>query len=211
VCGLWRAFLQLFFRLLYNECAWSYDAVAHLVSLGEWRAWGRTTLAHLDGERVLELGHGPGHLLVTMAQRGWVPVGLDLSRHMGRQARRRIQRVGLSVPLLRARAQSLPLRTASLDSIVATFPTEFIIDPRTLQEVTRALRPGGHLVVAVGACFEGAGVMARFLRGLYRLTGQDEPRPETFKPWIEEMGLSPRDLRERVGRTSVMLVVAEKG
>jgi ubiquinone/menaquinone biosynthesis C-methylase UbiE len=211
VCGLWRAFLRLFFRLLYNQLAWSYDVVAWLVSLGDWKAWGRTTLAHLCGERVLDLGHGPGHLLVAMAERGLAPVGLDLSPHMGRQAQRRMRRAELTVPLLRARAQALPFPTASLDSVVATFPTEFIVDPRTLREVTRALRPGGRLIVAVWVRFEGTGLMARFLRGLYRATGQNEPAPDAFKPWLKEMGLSPRVVWERVGRTAVMLVVAERG
>jgi ubiquinone/menaquinone biosynthesis C-methylase UbiE len=211
VCGLWRASLRLFFRLLYNELAWSYDVVAWLVSLGQWKAWGRTTLAHLCGERVLELGHGPGYLLLAMAERGLAPVGLDRSPHMGRQAQRRVRCAGLTVPLLRARAQALPFRTASLDSIVATFPTEFIVDPRTMREVSRTLRPDGRLVVAVWTYFEGAGLMARFLRGLYHVTGQNEPAPDAFKPWLEDMGLSPRVVWERVERTAVMLVVAEKG
>jgi SAM-dependent methyltransferase len=211
VCGLRHAFLRLFFRLLYNDFAWIYDAVAWLVSLGEWKAWGRTTLAHLCGKQVLELGHGPGHLLVAMAERGLVPMGLDLSPHMGRQAQQRIRRTGLTIPLVRARAQALPFRSASLDSVVATFPTEFIVDPRTLREVTRAIRPGGRLVVAVWIRFEGTGFRARFLRGLYRVTGQNQPSPDALKPSLEEMSLSSHVVWERVRRTGVMLVVAEQG
>jgi ubiquinone/menaquinone biosynthesis C-methylase UbiE len=210
VCRLWYAFLRLFFQLLYNECAWSYDGVAWLVSLGQWRAWGRTTVAHLHGERVLELGHGPGHLLVAMAEHGLAPLGLDLSPHMGRRAQRRVRRRGLAIPLLRARAQALPFQSGSLDSVVATFPTEFVVDPRTLLEVTRALRPDGRLVVAVWARFEGAGLAARFLRGLYRVTGQNEPAPDLFQPYLEGLGLSPRVVWEQVGRTTVMLVVGKK-
>jgi hypothetical protein len=53
--------------------------------------------------------------------------------------------------------------------------------------------------------------MARFLRGLYRVTGQNEPALDAFKPWLEEIGLSPHVLWEQVGSTSVMLVVGEKG
>ncbi|NIV35557.1 MAG: class I SAM-dependent methyltransferase, partial [Anaerolineae bacterium] len=41
---LWRASLRLFFRLLYNQCAWVYDLVAWVVSLGQWNAWGRTAI-----------------------------------------------------------------------------------------------------------------------------------------------------------------------
>jgi ubiquinone/menaquinone biosynthesis C-methylase UbiE len=211
VFGLWRALLRLFFRLLYNEFAWSYDVVAWLVSFGQWKAWGRTALAHLRGERVLELGHGPGHLVMAMAEHGWAPVGLDLSPYMGCQAQRRIRRADLTTPLLRARAQELPFRTASLDTVVATFPTEFIVDPRTLREVARTLKPGGRLVVAAWVRFEGAGLMARFLRGLYHVTGQSEPVPDLFEPRLEELGLSPGVMWERVGRTVVMLILAERG
>jgi len=39
---LWWAFLRLFFRLLYNEFACTYDLVAWVASLGQWNAWGRT-------------------------------------------------------------------------------------------------------------------------------------------------------------------------
>ncbi|MGD1994820.1 MAG: hypothetical protein PVI59_16625, partial [Anaerolineae bacterium] len=61
---LWWAFVRVFFRLLYNQCAWTYDLVAWVVSLGQWNAWGRTAMPHLSGGRVLELAHGAGHLLV---------------------------------------------------------------------------------------------------------------------------------------------------
>ena len=101
---VWRAFLRTFFRLLYNEFAWSYDLVAWLVSRGQWRAWGRTSLSHLRGKRVLELGHGPGHLLVEMAERGFAAVGLDRSSSMGRQAKTHVRGSRVAVPLVRARA-----------------------------------------------------------------------------------------------------------
>jgi len=206
----WLNFLRLFFRLLYNEFAWSYDLVAWLVSLGRWKAWGRTALHHCRGTQVLELGHGPGHLLVTLRKRGYDPVGVDLSVNMGRRARRRLDSAGLSVPLVRARAQTLPFRDEYFDTVVATFPTEFVIDHRTLREVTRTLRADGRLVVALGARFEGEGLIASFLTWLYRVTGQAAPCPSAFEPSLREVGLSPRAVCERVGQTTILLVVAEK-
>ena len=184
--------------------------VAWLVSLGHWKAWGRTTIDHLRGERILELGHGPGHLLTALERQGLNPVGLDLSPQMGRQAQRRLRKSGLSVPLVRARAQSLPFHERCFDTVVATFPTGYIVDPRTLEEVTRTVRPGGRLVVALGAGFEGEGVVASFLTWLYRVTGQSERSPDTFIHWLEEAGLSARLVREQVEQTTVLLTVAEK-
>lgn len=206
----WLNFLRLFFRLLYNEFAWGYDLVAWLVSLGHWKAWGRTALHHVSGTQILELGHGPGYLLVALQRRGYDPVGLDLSVNMGRQARRRLDRASRSVPLVRAQAQALPFRDECFDTVVATFPTRFIMDLGTLREVTRTLGAKGRLVVALGTRFEGKGLIASFLSWLYRVTGQAEPSPSAFEPWLEEMGLSPRIVRERVRQTTVLLIVAEK-
>jgi len=207
---LWWAFLRLFFRLLYNEFAWTYDLVAWVVSLGQWKAWGCTATGYLRGERVLELAHGPGHLLVTMAERGLAPVGLDLSPHMGYLARRRLRRVGLFVPLVRARAQTLTFRDRCFDSAVVTFPTEFILDPATLREMARVLRPGGRLVVVAWARLSGHDPLSRFIGWLYQVTGQGEPLPCGSESVLVGAGFVPRIVWERVGCSEVMLVVAEK-
>lgn len=214
----WWAFIRLFFRLLYNECAWTYDLVAWTVSLGQWTAWGRTAIPHLQGERVLELAHGPGHLLVAMAERGLAPVGFDLSQHMGRLARLRLRRAKLAVrpgsrqavPLVQARAQVLPFDDGCMDSVVATFPTEFILDPATLREVARVLRPGGRLVVVAWARLGGRDPLSRFIGWLYRVTGQGEPPPGMGEAALTQAGFIPYVVRERVGRSQVLLVVADK-
>jgi len=211
---LWCAFLGLFFRLLYNEFAWTYDLVAWVVSLGQWKAWGCTAIphlaSHLQCERVLELAHGPGHLLVTMAERGLAPVGLDLSPHMGRLARRRLRRAGLTVPLVRACAQALPFCDRCFDSAVATFPTEFILDPAALREAARVLRSGGRLVVVAWARLSERDPSSRFIGWLYQVTGQGEPLPGDGEAVVVEAGFIPRTEWEQVGCSEVMLVVAEK-
>jgi ubiquinone/menaquinone biosynthesis C-methylase UbiE len=206
----WHAFLRLLFRLLYNEFAWSYDLVAWLVSLGQWEAWGQSALSHLQGKRVLELGHGPGHLLVALAQRGFAAAGLDLSPNMARQAKRRLRRADLAVPLARARAQALPFRRDSFDSVVATFPTDFILHPQALREASRVLTPHGRLVIALTVRFEGEGLASRLLTWLYRVTGQHQPSSNSCMAWLEQAGLSTRIVWEQVNRAAVMLVIAEK-
>ncbi len=207
---LWKAFLRFFFRVLYNELAFVYDLVAWVVSFGQWREWGRTALPHVHGKRVLELGHGPGHLLVALKQEGFDPVGLDVSPSMARQARARLRSAGLSVPLVRARAQALPFRDPSFDTVIATFPTDFILDPRTLQEVSRAMRPGARLVTVLGVRFEGEGMVPAFLTWLYRITGQDDPDVGGLLECLADHGLSPHIVREQVDGTTVLLIVAER-
>ena len=215
---LWWAFLRLFFRLLYNELAWTYDLVAWVVSLGQWNAWGRVAIPHLRGEWVLELAHGPGHLLVAMARQGLAPVGLDRSSHMGRLARRRLRKHGLAVPLVKARAQALPFRDGCFDSAVATFPADFIIDSVTLRETARVLhspelaqgRSGGRLVVVAWARLTGRDPLSRLIGWLYRVTGQAEPLPAEGEAVVVEAGFTPHTTWERVGRSEVMLVTADR-
>jgi len=207
---IWWAFLRLFFRLLYNQLAWAYDLVAWMVSLGRWQAWGRTAIPHLEGGRVLELAHGPGHLLTAMAETGLAPVGLDLSPYMGRLAARRVRRSGLPVPLVRGRAQALPFRDGVFDSAIAAFPTEFILDPATLREAARILIPSGRLVVVAWARLEGQDPLSRCIGWLYRVTGQDKPLPGDGDIKLAEVGLASHIVREQVGRSQVMLVVATK-
>jgi ubiquinone/menaquinone biosynthesis C-methylase UbiE len=210
----WWSLLGLFFRLLYHECAWAYDAVAWVVSWGQWRAWGRAALQHVSGARVLELAHGPGHLLVTMARRQLSPVGLDLSPHMGGQAQRRLRRAGVAVPLVRARAQALPFRSGSFDSVVATFPTEFIVAPATLREAARVLSgPAGRLVVATSVRLDKRHLLWRPLAWLYRLTGEaaEQLSPAWAQAYHEaQRWFSLRMVAERVGRTEVVLFVGDK-
>jgi ubiquinone/menaquinone biosynthesis C-methylase UbiE len=167
----WQQLIRFGFRLLYNELAWSYDAVSWMVSLGQWRAWQFAALPFLTGRRVLELGHGPGHVLLALAKPGYHVVGVDLSPFMGGIARRRLQRAGYRPILVQADVAHLPFQTA-FDSILATFPTNFILQPETLAVVHRSLKPGGRLVIIPEAKLSGRGCLSRFIEWLYAITGQ---------------------------------------
>jgi len=133
---------------LYNELAWSYDLAAWIVSAGRWDRWRRMALDYVVQQPVLEVGFGTGELLLAMAQRGWPAVGIDLSPAMQRQAAAKLRRRGLFAPRLQGRAQQLPFASESFGTIVSTFPAEYIVDPASLAEFHRVLRPGGRLIVA---------------------------------------------------------------
>lgn len=133
---------------LYNELAWSYDLAAWIVSAGRWDRWRRMALDYVEQQPVLEVGFGTGHLLAAMAERGWPAVGIDLSPAMQRQAAATLRRRGLHASHLQGRAQQLPFDDQCFGSVVATFPAEYIIDPASLAEFQRVLKPGGRLIVA---------------------------------------------------------------
>src|SRR5512139_2335915 len=92
-----KTLLRLFFRLLYHEFAFTYDLVAATVSFNRWKDWVMSALPFIEGRRVLEIGHGPGHLQRVLLSRGLVAVGIDESAQMGRLAQRNLRR-GASSP-----------------------------------------------------------------------------------------------------------------
>jgi ubiquinone/menaquinone biosynthesis C-methylase UbiE len=174
---IWWALLRLAFRMLYREMAWSYDLVSRVVSLGHWRDWQRVAMRCARGPRLLDLACGTGNLLLDWHAAGMAPVGVDLSPQMTRLAAHKLRAQGLPLKLARGRAQALPFADATFDSVVSTFPAEFIRERATVEEVIRVLRPGGRFVVVVNACLTGRDPLSRFLEWLYRITGQRPSLP----------------------------------
>jgi ubiquinone/menaquinone biosynthesis C-methylase UbiE len=156
-----KTLLRLFFRLLYHQFAFTYDLVAATVSFNRWKGWVGSVVPFIEGHRILEIGHGPGHLQRILLSQNRLAFGIDESAQMGRLARRNLIRNALSksptvwpssiaytqINLTRGLAQHLPFPNESFDSIVATFPTEYITDPHTLAEVKRCLSNRGKLIV----------------------------------------------------------------
>lgn len=188
-----RSILLRTFDLLYTQFAWAYDAVSWVVSRGRWRSWGEAALPFLVGTRVLELGHGPGHLLAALENDGWMTTGIDLSPQMGRRAKSRLAGSGFPVRLARGRGQELPFCDETFDNVVAAFPSPYIIDPDTLRAIWNVLQPGGRLIVVPEAELTGRDTLSRLMEWLFRITGQrsvttDKP---TAKPGIWETAFEP--------------------
>jgi len=174
--------MRVFFYLLYQPMAWSYDLVAAMVSWGRWQDWVMSVIPYLDGPRVLELGYGPGHLQVSLQKERILAFGLDASRQMGRQAKQRILKHSHNPRLCNGYAQNLPYSAGAFDQIVATFPTEYIYAQETLAEIHRTLKPGGKLIVLPFAWITGKGLIDRGTATLFRVTGQ---APTWDPQWLE--------------------------
>ena len=198
-----KRFLRLFFRLLYHQFAFTYDLVAAAVSFNRWNDWVRSVVPFIHGDRILEIGHGPGHLQRVLLDKGLTVFGIDQSAQMGRLARRNLTRrlsssthvpsytqspssfahgAYTKIKLTRATAQLLPFRSKSFDTIVATFPTEYINDSQTLAEVKRCLLEDGRLIVLPVALPKNL-----FLDWLFRITHQSPIEAvEVIKSKLEE-------------------------
>lgn len=187
-----KTLLRFFFRLLYHQFAFTYDLVAATVSFNRWKDWVMSVIPFLAGNRILEIGHGPGHLQRALLSRNLVAVGIDESRQMGRLAKRNLTRGTLSqsqrsqttapsqfaytqTDLTQGLAQQLPFSNETFDTVLATFPAEYIFDSQTLAEARRVLVPGGRFVILPGALITGRGMLDRLLAWVFRITGETPP------------------------------------
>lgn len=145
--------LRALFGMLYRNRT-LYWLASTIPFAGQWRRWQRLVLPRLHGADVLEVGCGLGTLLADMVQEGYQCSALDQSPQMVAAARDTLRRRGLpsaDTPISQASVQRLPFEDASFDNVVSTFPTEYIADPKTIREIGRVLRPGGRLIVVLGA------------------------------------------------------------
>ena len=113
--------------------------------------------AGLQRERVALLAQARGNTVEIGAGTGlnldhYPPTVTHLTlvepdRHMRKRLRQRVARIRPDAAVLDARAESLPLPDASVDTIVVTFVLCSVADQTAaLAEITRVLRPGGQLL-----------------------------------------------------------------
>ncbi len=181
-------FLRTFFKLLYHQFSWSYDLVAWIVSLGNWQKWILSSLPYLEGPTILEIGFGPGHLLLALRQKNIHVFGLDESHQMIRIAQHRLSTHAFSPNLIRGVAQTLPFADDSFHQVVITFPAEYIVNPATFQEIKRVLVRGGSALVLPLAWITGRKPLERLAAWVNRITGE-APRwnPKVLDP-LREVG-----------------------
>ncbi|RPI87773.1 MAG: class I SAM-dependent methyltransferase [Chloroflexi bacterium] len=206
-----KKFMRLFFRLLYNEFAWTYDVISGIVSVGRWNTWIRTVLPYIGGRRVLELGHGPGHLQYSLLQQDNLQVyGIDLSPFMGRRATRRLRKKGCHPALVNASASRLPYPSGSMDTVVSTFPSEYIGQEETIREAYRVLKSGGRFVIVPGAWITGKSILDRIAALLFRITRQAPEWEDRFTRLWEREGFQTDVEWVEVKRSTVLIIKAEK-
>lgn len=174
-------------ELLYHQLAWTYDGVAALVSAGLWQAWVRSIMPDLAGHRILELGHGPGHLQAALLQEGQHVIGLDKSPQMTRQAARRLRKQfsPLACALVHGDAFNLPFASQTFDCVTATFPTNYVTARETVAEVYRVLTPGGKFIVMPGARLVAPrGAAQHFSGWIYRVFGLSQDWSPVASQWF---------------------------
>jgi len=221
---------KIAFESLYGPFAWAYDWVSRTFFLGQWQLWQRTAIPYLRGERVLEVGMGTGDMQLSLKRAGFQAWGVDLSPQMLRQARAKSHRLGVPFNMCRARAQALPFPTSSFDSIVSTFPSEYVVDPLTLSELARVLRPSGRLVIVPGGWLAPKDASGKAFEGVARVVYGYKGEKDTadvlrqieqgrgsaawiaaFKRGMAQAGFGVSVHTASNERGACLIVVAEKG
>lgn len=214
LAGMFRKLMNLFFQLLYHQLAWLYDLVSWSVSVGQWQHWILTPLPYLKQDTILELGYGPGHLQKAAHRQSYSIFGLDRSPQMAKIAGKRLRKSQYQPRLAIGDARALPYAEHSIGQIVATFPSEYFLDPLTLKEAHRVLKSEGELIVVPMAWIRGKTPVHMLLGWVFKITGQslDKEHP-LFEQGIQflaehgfEASLQTRELRN----SEVLILIASK-
>lgn len=178
------------------------DAEAYVekyLSMSALELYGEAFLDALDGERVLDLGCGPGVDTAVLANRGFDVVGLDVTPSFLRTARERLAdaAAGQSVDtvFVRGDMRSLPLASDTFDGIWGSGSFHHVpraAAPATVDELRRVLRAGGHVFLSVKREPTGSEVADRHFeyydaaafRELLESGGFEPTTVETSGPWV---------------------------
>ena len=180
-----RGLTKLGFYLLYHQLAFTYELVAWLVSFGQWAAWRRLALLKMQPGPTLELAYGTGVFFLDMLAAGHRPVGLDRSPYMAQQAGRRLRHQNYALPLCQAQAQAIPFPSGHFVNVIATFPTDYMLQPDTLTEIKRVLRitdptedSRSQLIIVAEGLLRGPWPLRPLINWLYKITNQRSVSPE---------------------------------
>jgi ubiquinone/menaquinone biosynthesis C-methylase UbiE len=177
--------------------------MGHRRSNVERSRWAVGLLGLGPGDRLLEVGCGPGVAIAAAAGRGAHVVGVDRSpvmidqaRHRNRQAVRHGQ-----VELHAAPVERLPDLGAPFDAALAVNTLGFWTDPvAVLSTIAGKLRPGGTIAVvsqprSKGATAEHTRAAGEHFRDLLGQAGYEDLRSETLDldpPAVCVLGRRPR-------------------
>jgi ubiquinone/menaquinone biosynthesis C-methylase UbiE len=175
-------------RVTWNESAQEY--VGLMMTLEPFRSDLVAQLAPRVGERVLDLGTGPGEPAITIAREvgttGHV-TGVDLSENMVNIARRVASARGLTnVEFRTMDCSKLQLPDGSFDAVISSLGFQIFTDPEAAaREAHRVLRPGGR----IGVCVWSTGDKVPFLHTIIGpMLENAEPDETGYLPTPYETG-----------------------
>lgn len=131
---------------VYRDLAWAFEPLTTVLTGGWLPRWRRAMLPCIPPGDVLDLACGTGALLDELGRarsfdaRG--RVGIDLSPAMASIAHNRGEGRAAAW-IVRANAHHLPFHDGCFNSVIATFPTRFALEPDVLREARRVMSDAG--------------------------------------------------------------------
>ena len=120
----------------------TYSHQGHIYYIMDWLSW--------DGKKVLEVGTGVGTDARNMIGRGGIYQGINVDQGSVVTTARALEVYGLSGNVTRCSATELVFPDNSFDIVYSFGVLHHIPDAeRAVSEITRALKPGGELLVMV--------------------------------------------------------------
>ena len=135
---------------------------------------------------------------------------------MIRLAKSRLEKADYkTINLARGLAETLPFPDAKFDSVISTFPSEYISDSQTLSEIHRVLRDDGKFIILPAAWIVGRRIMDRAAAWLFEITGET---PKNIFRWLQKdlsdrwnkRGLKLKNRQIEIRSSIVLILVVSK-
>ncbi len=171
---------------------WDEQAEAMDAAMGRHGSAARIALGAKPGERIIDIGCGPGISAVALAAEvapdGWVSA-VDIVGQMAAAAQRRLSAAGLPGAGVTADAASADLVAVAgggreFDAVHSRFGLMFFAEPASaLANICRAVRPGGRLAASVWQQLDRNPWMALTTATAAQILGVERPpQPESRGP-----------------------------
>jgi demethylmenaquinone methyltransferase / 2-methoxy-6-polyprenyl-1,4-benzoquinol methylase len=138
---------------MFSDIAFRYDFLNRLLSFGIDRSWRREAVhvvEEANPQRVLDVATGTADLAISLKQA--LPnaevIGVDFAEPMLRLGRKKVAKLGFTLPLLQGDGLNLQYPDNSFDALTIAYGIRNFTDrQRGLEEFYRVLKPGGRLVL----------------------------------------------------------------
>jgi demethylmenaquinone methyltransferase / 2-methoxy-6-polyprenyl-1,4-benzoquinol methylase len=138
---------------MFSDIAFRYDFLNRLLSFGIDRLWRREAVYELTKakpQRILDVATGTADLAIALKQA--LPfaevIGVDFAEPMLGVGRRKVSKLGLTLPLVQGDGLNLDYPDNSFEAVSIAYGLRNFSDrARGLEEFYRVLKPGGRVVI----------------------------------------------------------------